>query len=52
MVKLSIIIPIYGVEKFLEQCVRSLFEQTLQNHEFVFVDDCTPDHSIEIFVSL
>ena len=42
----SVIIPIYNVEKYIEKCVRSLMEQTLQNMEFIFVDDCTPDNSI------
>lgn len=46
---ISVIIPIYGVEKYIERCARSLFEQTLKEGiEFIFVDDCTPDQSIEI----
>lgn len=48
MVKVSVIIPIYKVEKYIERCVRSLMEQTLDKIEYVFVDDCTPDRSIEI----
>lgn len=46
--KISIIVPIYGVEKYIERCARSLFCQTYNNIEFVFVDDCTKDCSIEI----
>lgn len=46
--KVSVIIPIYKVEKFIERCVRSLMEQTLQEVEYIFVDDATPDKSIEI----
>lgn len=45
---ISIIIPVYGVEKYIERCAKSLFEQTYDNIEYVFVDDCTPDNSIEI----
>lgn len=46
---ISVIIPIYGVERYIERCVRSLFEQTLREDiEFIFVNDCTPDRSIEI----
>ena len=45
---LSIVIPVYGVEKYIEQCVRSLFGQTYPNIEYIFVDDCTPDCSIDI----
>ena len=48
MPKVSIIVPVYGVEKFIERCARSLFEQTLDDIEYLFIDDCTPDKSIEI----
>lgn len=48
MPKVSVIIPAYGVEKYIERCARSLFEQTLNDIEYIFVDDCTPDKSIEI----
>ena len=44
----SVIIPVFGVERFIESCARSLFEQTLKDMEFIFVNDCTNDHSIEI----
>lgn len=48
MPKVSVVIPVYGVEQYIERCARSLFEQTLDDIEFIFVDDCTPDKSIEI----
>ena len=48
MPKVSVIIPVYGVEKYIERCARSLFEQTLDDMEFIFIDDCTPDGSINI----
>lgn len=44
----SILVPVYGVEKYIERCARSIFEQTYHDLDIVFVDDCTPDKSIEI----
>ena len=52
MPKVSVITPVYGVEKYIERCARSLFEQTLEDIEFIFVDDCTPDKSIEILKNI
>lgn len=46
--KVSVIITIYNAEKFIERCVRSLFEQTLENIEYIFINDCTPDASVDI----
>lgn len=52
MAKVSIIIPVYGVERYIEKCVRSLFEQTLTDIELVFVDDCSTDGSMDILRTL
>lgn len=46
--KVSVLIPIYGVEEYIEQCATSLFEQTYRDLEFIFVDDCSPDRSCEL----
>lgn len=46
--KVSIIVPVYNVEKYIERCARSIFEQTYKNLEIIFVDDHTPDKSINI----
>lgn len=48
MSKVSILVPIYKVEDYIEKCVVSLMEQTYDNIEYVFVDDCTSDNSIKI----
>lgn len=48
MKKVSIIVPIFKAEKYIEKCARSLFEQTLDEIEYIFVDDCTPDNSIKV----
>lgn len=47
MPKVSIIIPVYGVEKYIERCARSLFGQSFDDIEFLFIDDCTPDKSMD-----
>ena len=52
MPKVSVIIPVYKVEKYIERCAKSLFEQSLEDMEFIFVDDCSPDNSISIVKSL
>lgn len=52
MPKVSVIIPIYGVEKYIERCARSLFDQTLDDMEFVFVNDCTQDKSIDVLQTI
>lgn len=52
MSKVSVIIPVYGVEKYIERCARSLFEQTLDDIEYLFIDDCTPDNSIGILTNV
>lgn len=44
----SVIIPIYNVERFISHCAESLFRQTLQEVEFIFVNDASPDSSMDI----
>ena len=40
---ISIIVPVYKVEKYLERCVKSIQEQTYTNLEIILVDDGSPD---------
>ena len=47
-IKVSVIVPFWKVEAFIARCARSLMEQTLQEVEFIFVDDASPDRSAEI----
>ena len=44
MPKVSIILPIYGVEKYLRQCVDSILSQTLKDIEIILVDDGGKDN--------
>lgn len=48
MIKVSVILPVYGVAAYIEKCAQSLMNQTLQEMEFLFVDDHGPDNSIEL----
>lgn len=43
MPKVSVIVPVYGVEKYLRQCVKSVLAQTLKDIEVILVDDGSPD---------
>jgi len=47
-IKVSILVPFYNVENYVDRCVDSLFSQTYSNIEYVFVNDCTPDNSMDI----
>lgn len=44
----SILIPVYGVEKYIVRCLESVVNQTYDNIEVILVNDCTPDKSIEL----
>lgn len=48
----SILVPIYNVENYIVRCARSLFEQTYPDIEYIFVNDCTPDNSVEILKNI
>ncbi len=42
----SVLVPIYKVEDYIEECARSIFEQTSTDFEIIFVDDASPDNSV------
>jgi glycosyltransferase involved in cell wall biosynthesis len=46
-IKISIVIPVYNVEKYIRECVQSCITQTLKEIEILLIDDCTPDNSIQ-----
>lgn len=48
MLKVSIIIPVFKVEPYIERCVCSVLNQTYRELEVILVDDCTPDQSMNI----
>ena len=46
--KVSVIVPVYNVEKYIKQALDSLVNQSLYDIEFICINDCTPDKSFEI----
>ena len=48
MAEVSFIMPIYGVEKYLNKCVDSILVQTFEDFELILVDDGSPDRCGEI----
>ena len=52
MIKFSVIVPIYNVEEYIEECVSSVLRQTYSNFELILVNDASPDSSLEIITRL
>ena len=47
-VLVSVIVPIYGVEAYIANCAHSLMRQSYPHIQFIFVNDGTPDRSMEV----
>ncbi|MFI3279152.1 MAG: glycosyltransferase family 2 protein [Rikenellaceae bacterium] len=47
MIKVSVLVPMYGAEQYIVKCARSLFSQSYPNCEFIFVDDASVDRTVE-----
>src|SRR5690606_18456015 len=47
-IKISVIIPVYNGEKYLENCIKSLQNQTLKEIEFIFINDGSNDNTLSI----
>ena len=45
---ISVLIPVYNVEEYLEECVESVLKQSFQDFEIILVDDCSSDNSLNI----
>jgi len=45
---ISVIIPVYKVEDYIEECMLSVSAQTFRDFELIIIDDCSPDRSMEI----
>ncbi len=46
--RISVIVPVYGVEAYIGRCAESLMAQTWPDTEFIFVDDGSPDRSVDV----
>ena len=47
-IKVSVIVPVYNVEKYIDKCLDSLVNQTLKDIEIIVVNDGSPDNSQKI----
>ena len=50
MAKITVIIPVYNMEKYIERCLKSLLSQTLEDIEIIVVNDGSTDKSKEIIL--
>ena len=48
MSRISVLIPVYNVETYLEKCLESVISQTEKDIEIICVEDASTDHSLEI----
>ena len=48
--KISVVIPVYGVERYLQQCIDSLINQSMTEIEYIFVNDASPDGCLDILL--
>lgn len=52
MIRISIIIPVFNVENYIERCLQSVMQQDYEGIELILVDDCSPDRSMAIAGSI
>lgn len=46
--KISVVVPMYNVEKFINTCITSILQQTFTDFELILIDDCSTDKTLEI----
>lgn len=51
-IKVSIIIPVYNVAPYVEECIQSVLRQDYKNLEIIIIDDCGTDNSMELVENL
>lgn len=45
MPEVSVIVPVYGVEKYIDKCIKSIIDQSFKAWELILIDDGSPDQS-------
>ena len=48
MTKISIVVPTFNSERFIETCINSILSQNYQNYEVIICDNCSTDNTIKI----
>ena len=48
--KISVLIPTYNIEKYIEEAIQSILIQTYRNLEIIIVDDCSSDNTFNILI--
>lgn len=49
---ISVVVPCWNVERYVEECVKSLISQKYENIEIILVDDCSTDSTLSILRNL
>ena len=44
----SVVTPVYNGEKYLEECIESVLNQTYKNWEYIILNNCSTDRTLEI----
>ena len=47
-IKISVVIPVYNAEKFIEKCIESVIDQTLKEIEIIVINDGSKDNSLKV----
>lgn len=48
MAKISVVLPVYNGERYLEKSIQSIIDQTYDNWELIIINDCSTDHTSDI----
>ena len=48
MIKVSVIVPVYNGEKFIEECIKNVLNQTLEEFELIIINDGSTDNTLDI----